>query len=500
MKFIFFIILLFPFAVMSQLQLAKIFSDNMVLQRDETIHIWGKGTPGKKVSVTLAKEEKSVTIGNDSSWSIYLSSQKANAQPQTLLLISGSEQITLNNILIGDIWLCFGQSNMQFSMQEEMHFQDEKLNSSQPLIRFYNPSFMGRTVFGRPFTDSIMNRLNVNDFYTDVDWQNCDSNSVKNMSAIGYYFGKEIVQHQNVPIGLINLSIGGAPIETFIPLDALENSKKFSSRAKGNWLMNNALPGWIKERGRQNFTGNQIRYGDEFGPNHGFKPGFAYAAGIEPILGLPIKGALWYQGESNSQEAQSVNDYDELQKMMVDLYRKKWKKSNIPFYWVQLSSIDTASYKSQLWPEFRNTQRLLLKKIDNSGMAVCSDIGAKNNVHPTNKKAVGERLAKWARYQTYKEKIVPSGPLPLTATYKKGNVVVSFQYTAGGLQTSDGKMLRGFSVDGKNFSDARLEKNTVLVPVPKKPKYIYYAWQPFTDANLVNTEQLPASTFKLALQ
>jgi sialate O-acetylesterase len=130
--------------------------------------------------------------------------------------------------------------------------------------------------------------------------------------------------------------------------------------------------------------------------------------------------------ESNSQEEHSVKEYDELQKMMVDLYRKKWKSSGIPFYWVQLSSIDTASYKSQLWPEFRNTQRLLLKKIDNSGMAVCSDIGAKNNVHPTNKKAVGERLAKWARFQTYKEKIVPSGPLPLTATYKKEMLLFHF--------------------------------------------------------------------------
>src|SRR6478609_2956340 len=137
MKFILSIVFFFPIAVMSQLQLAKLFSDNMVLQRDKPIHIWGTGIPGKKISASLAKEEKTVTIGADSTWEIYLSKQKANAQPQSILLVSGTEQVTLQNILIGDIWLCFGQSNMQFSMQEEMHFQDEKLKCSQPLIRFY---------------------------------------------------------------------------------------------------------------------------------------------------------------------------------------------------------------------------------------------------------------------------------------------------------------------------------------------------------------------------
>jgi len=264
--------------------------------------------------------------------------------------------------------------------------------------------------------------------------------------------------------------------------------------------LNDSLPVWIRERGRQNVGRISNVPADENGKNHPYKPGFAYAAGIEPILGMPIKGVIWYQGEINAQEMERVKEYAALQKLMIDDYRSKWHLPHMPFYWVQLSSIDTNNYKSQLWPEFRNEQRLLLKMVTNGGMAVCSDIGFKNSVHPTDKKTVGERLARWALNKTYQKNIIPSGPLPIKAEYANGIVVISFRYTANGLQTADNKKVRGFSTDGQTDTNAIIQNNKIILSVKKKPAFMYYAWKPYSDANVVNSELLPASTFKLKVQ
>lgn len=306
------------------------------------------------------------------------------------------------------------------------------------------------------------------------------------------------MQHENIPIGLINLAIGGCPIETFINVDALKESNEFSDKINGNWLTNDALPVWIRERGKQNV--GDVKQADPSGPNHGYKPGFAFKTGIQPIINLPIKGIIWYQGESNAQEIERVNEYADLQKLMIKDYRAKWHQPQMPFYWVQLSSIDTAKYKSQLWPQFRDEQRKLLKMIQYGGMAVCSDIGFKNNVHPTNKKAVGERLARWALNKTYGENIIPSGPLPLNAKYENGKISITFQCTGNSLKTSDEKAPRGFSLDGVNETNAIIVDKEIIIETNKKPEFVYYGWKPFTDANLVNAELLPASTFKLKVQ
>jgi sialate O-acetylesterase len=320
------------------------------------------------------------------------------------------------------------------------------------------------------------------------------------MSAVAYYFGEKILHDINVPIGLINLSVGGAPLETFIDKTVLENNKQYSAKANGDWLMNDDLPVWVRERGKQNVGSLQNVPADESGKNHAFKPGFAYSAGIEPMLLMPVKGILCYQGESNAQEIERVNEYAALSKLMVDDYRKKWHIPQLPFYFVQLSSIDTLKYKGQLWPEFRNEQRKLLQLIPNSGMAVCSDIGAKDDVHPANKKDVGERLARWALNKTYGKDIIPSGPLPLSAKYANGKVVISFQYMARGLKTSDGKELKGFSIDGKNEASASIGDSGILILSEKKPEYIYYGWKSFSNGNLINSENLPASTFKIKVE
>lgn len=499
MRFVFLLLLFFPLLITAQLQVAKIFTENMVLQRDKPVRVWGKGLPGKKVEVFFANDKRETTVKNDSAWRIEFGKQEANTITQSIIIRSGDDMIELKNILIGDVWVCLGQSNMEWPMIKEIHFREEIVNSNDPLIRLYNPTYAGKNTFNISFTDSIVQNLTHEKFYKG-QWLSCDSNSFKTMSAVGYYFAKKIIENEKIPLGLINLSIGGAPLESFISADALKGSKRFSDKVKGDWLVNSALPVWVKERGRQNVGGISNLSDDEFGKNHAFKPSFAYKSGIEPILNMPVKGIIFYQGESNAQEIERINEYRELFELMVTDYRKKWLQPQMPVYYVQLSSIDSLKYRSQLWPEFRNEQRRIMDMILYSGMAVCSDIGFKDDVHPTNKKDVGERLARWALNKTYKRNIIPSGPLPQIAKYTNGKIIIVFQYAGIKLITSDGRPVRGFSVDGKNDCKASIQNNTVVISVRERPSFVYYGWKPFTDGNLVNSEKLPASTFKISIQ
>jgi sialate O-acetylesterase len=491
------VLLLSPLLSLAQLQVARIFSDNLVLQRDQPIRIWGKAVPGKKVAVQFAHQTKTAIAKKDSSWSTSLQPQTTNRKPQTLTITSGSERILLNNILIGDVWIASGQSNMEWPMSREMHWKEERKNTSQPLIRFNNPPPAGRSVYGIAYTDSLNSRLTADDFYLWRGWNVCDSSTVSDMSAVAYYFAKTIVESENIPIGIINLSIGGAPIETFISREAMQNNKRFAVKVKGDWLENEHLPEWIRERGRQNVGGKANGQKDELGLNHAYKPGFAYESGIKPLLPFPIKGVLWYQGESNSLEKERVEEYKDLLHLMIDDYRAGWKQPAMPFYWVQLSSIDTTNYKSRYWPQFRDEQRKLLKELKAGGMAVSSDVGFKKDVHPTNKKFVGERLARWALKNEYGKNILPSGPLPVSAKFEKEKVIIRFEYAGEHLKTADGKAVRGFSLDGVTEVEAKVQDSLIVIPVKGKPVHVYYGWKPYTDANLVNEANLPASTFKI---
>nr|WP_293299772.1 sialate O-acetylesterase [Allomuricauda sp.] len=484
--------------IAAQLSLPHFFSDHMVLQRDKPIHFWGKGKPDRLVSVKFFGEVKQVRVAKDSTWSVHFKARDAISIPGTVHFYQGQEKIVLSNMLIGDVWLCIGQSNMEWPMEKETHFEEELKNIGQTSLRFYNPTYAGKNVYGRVFSDSIGKRLQIDRFF-EGNWQLSNSSTVKTMSAVGYYFGKKIGKEEKIPIGLINLAIGGAPLETFISLTTLKNDVRFSGKARKDWIHNNNLPIWVRERATQNTKTAANIPSDSLGPNHAFKPGFAYSAGIEPMLRMPIKGIIWYQGESNAQEIERVQEYADLQELMILDYREKWRIPDLPFYWVQLSSIDSIQYRSQYWPHFRDAQRNLLVRIKHGGMAVSSDIGARNDVHPTNKKDVGERLARWALKDVYGHDVIPSGPLPKKAIYKNGQVIVSFKY-GHGLSVSGRETIKGFSVDGKSPIEAFVVDDNIVIPVSERPDFLYYGWQPWTEANLINSEKLPASTFKVKVK
>jgi sialate O-acetylesterase len=491
--YIFLVLLGCPIFSQAQLQLASPFSDNMVLQRNQTIIIWGKGNPGEKIDAGLGFLAAATKVQVNGSWQIQFPAQAATVTPLQLSLVMGEEKLQFNNILIGDVWLCIGQSNMEWPMSRELHWKTEQQQANQPLIRFLNPPPAGRYVYNVKFKDSLLQRLNEEKFYQWDGWKTTSASTVASMSAVAYYFAKRIQQDVKVPIGLINLSIGGAPLESFIGTDALSADPGFKQKVNGNWMYNDALPVWIRQRGLQNLDSVPFIYGDENGPHHAFKPGFAYKSGILPLKDFPISGVLVYQGESNAEEKERVDEYGKLFSVMVEQYRNNWSRPTLPVYWVQLSSIERP-----LWPAFRDEQRKLLEQIPNTGMAVTTDYGLRNDVHPPNKKIVGERLALWALRDVYAQKIIPSGPLAVAATYKRNKVIVSFK-NADGLKTSDGAPLREIAIDGIASRNITIKKNKLSVAVDKKPQVVSYGWKPYSEGNLVNKAGLPASTFYLKI-
>jgi sialate O-acetylesterase len=494
-----FIWIVFVFSFFSgngQLNLSKIFSDNMVLQRDEPIVIWGKGNPQDLIQVNLdGKIQRTKTLV-DSTWKVKFKAMPASTSAHTLTIQSPDSTIQLQNILLGDVWLCLGQSNMEWPMSKEEHYLEAIQNHKNIPLRFYNPTYAGKNIFGTTFSDSVIQKLHHQSFY-EGQWQVSDTNSFASMSAVAYYFGKEIVENTNIPIGLINLSIGGAPIETFIDPEAMKKHPKFKNKMDGNWLENDYLPEWIRVRAKENVGSKENVPQNTNGKNHAFKPGFAFVAGIQSLTDLPIKGILFYQGESNAQEMDRVLEYRELSILMVEGYRGLWKKKRLPFYFAQLSSIDTLKYKGQFWPLFRNEQRKLMRELPYSGMAVTADHGMKNDVHPRNKKIVGERLALWALKNQYNQNKVTFGPQPLKAVYKESAIEIYFDKP---LFISGSTQVKGFSFNCLPAPSPMISGRKIKIPSPLKPDYVEYGWTPFTDGNLIGKEKLPTSTFRLKIQ
>ncbi|WP_423736329.1 sialate O-acetylesterase [Chitinophaga caseinilytica] len=486
-------LIILPLTAFGQIRISPQWMDHMVLQRGKPVSISGKATPGATVQLSFSGKSASVRTGKDSSWQIRIGPLKANAQPADMRITAGKDTLALKDLLVGDVWLCLGQSNMEFPMRNEAHYAEARQNITRGPVRWYNPTYVGKGIYNQLFSDSLMQLIDNGVFYTGA-WQRCDSASLADMSAVAYYFAEKVTASAGVPVGLVHLAIGGAPLETFVPKEALLADSAFSQKVWGNWLRNPALPDWSRERGRQN-RGHDTTAG---GPAHGYKPGFAFDKGLRELTGNPVAGILFYQGETNAQETARVAEYGRLFDVMMQAYRAFWP--GVPCYFVQLSSIDSSGYRSQLWPQFRDEQRRILQQTPNTGMAVSSDVGARNDVHPTDKRTVGYRLAAWALHDFYKlGNVVPSGPLVEKAVYRQGKIILHFKW-AEGLTVAGGALLKGFSLDGTHPAPASVHGNTVEIPSSAKPAFVYYGWQPFTDANLVNAAGLPASTFRIRIE
>lgn len=479
----------------AQLSVDQPIMNDMVLQRGKLLLLSGKSTPNGKVKINIGAAQKSEhtyvsAVNNKGEWKITIPAHAASFHAFTIAIYSYTDSIVYNNLLWGDVWLCAGQSNMEFPLKNEMHYKSELPIMQNPAIRMYNPSYIGKNRYANPYSDSVKRSLTASKFYNG-SWQILDSVAAPGFSAIGYYFAKIIAQKVKVPIGIINVSVGGSPIEAWMSEASLLANKNFSNKINGSWLTNNNLPVWIRQRGIENIGITNTN------GNHAFKPGFLYEAAIQPLSLLPITGILWYQGESNAQEMERVNEYEALQSIMIDSYRKAWSQTKLPFYFVQLSSIDTAKYKSHFWQAFRAVQYNAFKNGHDIGMVASMDIGAKNDVHPTNKKLVAERLANWALQKQYAIKGVPTITKLVGVTYQNNQVVVAF---SSQVQVLNNQTPLGFSLDGITEAAYTIKDNVVFISASAKPKEVYFGFSPYTSANLVDKDGVPIPSFNTVVK
>lgn len=486
-------------AARAEISLPRVFTDNMVLQRDQPVPIWGKAKVGEKITVEFAGQKNIATADAGGKWKVILNPLAASAAPRTLQV--GGRQFT--NVLVGEVWLAAGQSNMEFPLSREQFAATEIPSATNSLLRLLNFSFAGQYFYAKPFGANEAARQTPEKFYSGA-WQPCSPDAAKEFSAVAYYFGKEVSQKLSVPVGIIHCAVGGSPTEAWIRRGVLESDSELRAMVNGNWLTNAALDDWCRQRGHENLdaslTNGLAVPCDDLGPNHYFKPSFLWDAGPARFAPFALRGVLWYQGESNSLEERRMRQHEKLFPLLVRDWRAAWGE-NLPFLFCQLSSIRTNKYKSAFWPEFRDQQRRFLGTIPNTGMAVTSDLGALDDVHPRNKRDVGHRLALWALAKSYGEKIEFSGPQPQSVKREDQKLVVQFSH-ASRLKTSDGRIARGFEIAGADgvFHDATAElgegKVRLSADEVSQPTAMRYGWKPFSDGNLVSGDGLPASTFE----
>lgn len=462
------------------------YTDQMVLQRDQPLPVSGIANVGEKVTVTIAGQKQETIAGTDGKWSITLSPLTVKDNPCTLTISTPSRTLTYKDVLAGEVWLCSGQSNMAFRVNESVKAeQDEQLGyaGKHPAIRLFDMKPRWETL-PVEWDASVLDSLNRLEYYQDTRWIPCDAASAARFSAVGFAFGRMLADSLQVPVGLILNAVGGSPTEAWVGRKTLEF--EFPGILY-DWKQNDFIQGWVRERASQNIqkATNPLQ-------RHPYEPCYLFEAGIRPLQQYLIKGIIWYQGESN---AHNMEAHEKLFSLLVDNWRHAWK-IDLPFYYVQLSSIDRPS-----WTWFRDNQRQLMSRTPNTGMAVSSDHGDSLDVHPRYKKEVGERLARWALNKTYGHNVTPSGPLFRNVAFSDNAAYVTFDY-ANGLKTSDGQPIRTFEIadqEGLYYpAQAEIHDRKIKVWSEKvsHPRLIRYGWQPFTRANLVNGEGIPASTFR----
>jgi sialate O-acetylesterase len=476
------VLLFFNQLACAELKLPAVFGDNMVLQQQQRVPVWGWSEPGAEVIVKFSGQIKTTHADASGKWVVRLARLKASADPQTLTIESGPT-VSFTNVLVGEVWLCSGQSNMEKPIGEQpgqkpvFNYVAELAGSDYPQIRLFK-------------IDRVLSASPLADLQTSSGWRSCNSNSLEGtkFSAAAYFFGREIHTNLDVPVGLVESSWGGTKIEPWTPPVGFEQVPSLAQLATPKIPLDKI-------------------------PNT--TPTVIYNAMIAPIAGFAIRGALWYQGESNCMGG--TNDYDYrtyASKMiaMVDGWRAVWDEGDFPFYFVQIAPFKYYSGKiprvpsPQTLPEFWTIQSHAARCLRNSGIVVTTDlVNDLDDIHPSDKQDVGHRLALLARNKTYGQNIVSSGPTLWDMKIKGDRIVLTFNHDDGGLISKDGGPLTWFTIagaDGKFVpAEARIVGGTVEVFAQgiKDPAAVRFAWDETAQPNLVNGAGLPAEPFRTDL-
>lgn len=488
-----------------EVSLPNMLSSHMVLQRGRPIHLWGWADPGEEVTATLREATATTKADNIGHWSLYLPPQKAGGPYQ--VKISSSNQIVLDDVLIGDVWFASGQSNMEFPLlgfpgnAEMQNGAEEIRNANQPNLRLLHirtraSSFPLQNVNDGPNQSPTMQSSE------DNSWTPCTPETAAKFSAVAYLFGREISNKEHVPIGLIDSTWGGTPVESWISLDSIAADASLMP-VFAQWADKSRdevdVPRMMQAEKREDEAAKaagQPLLKHPWHPNlDSWDPSWLYNAMVAPAVNYPIEGVIWYQGESNS-DINRASLYERLFPTLIQDWRRQWREGDFPFLFVQISSFRSTS--SENWPIVREAQRRTLGLI-NTGMAVTIDIGNPDNVHPSYKQDVAARLALAARRIAYNEQVEDSGPMLRDTAVEGSTVRVWFDH-ANGL-TAKGGAPAGFEIAGDDHrfarAEARIEGGSIVVSSSqvKNPRYVRYGWLNAPTVNLFNAEGLPASPF-----
>jgi len=479
----------------AQVTLPKIISSHMVMQRDLPVHVWGMAAPGQSVTVAFRGESRSVSADPLGHWSAYLKPAGAGG-PFTLTITPGpapnqsssEPAITLDDIMVGDVWVASGQSNMEFPLSRADTAAQDLPSATNPLIRLL--------MIPKRAADYAMP-----DVETD-GWTRSNPDTAKEFSAVAWYFAREIAARQHVTIGLIDATWGGTVGESWVRLTALGEDASlgpiFVVRGKMTDKAADAVAEERYEKQQQDeakAAGKPIPQFPWHPPLNSWGPGLLWNGMIAPLTPLPIRGVLWYQGESNSALAR-VHSYDRVMRTLIEDWRRQWAVGDFPFLYVQISNFKSTPLED--WAELREQQVRTLQ-MRNTAMAVTIDIGNPDDVHPTDKLDVGLRLARAARALNYGEDIEYSGPIFRQATPESGSIRVWFDHAKG--LNAKGGTITGFEVaaqDGKYMAaTATIDSSTVIASSPDVPApvYVRYGWANSPQCNLFNGDGLPASPF-----
>ncbi len=482
----------------ADLKVAAVFSDHMVLQRDKPVPVWGWAKPGEKITVDFAGQKQTGTANDKGLWMIKLNALTVSAESRELVVRSDADQagIKISDVLVGEVWLGSGQSNMAMQVSRCNDFEAEKAAADLPLVRMFKEN------------STASAKLNPD---AKGSWAVTSAKTVGDFSATLYFFGRAIHKELKIPVGLINSSVGGTPIESWIAAEtqsrvpalkqAHEAEVKFynsvdEEKLKANYAK--ALAKWNDQAAKAKAEGkpaprkpqdplaNRARRG---------APGGLFNGKIHPLIPYAIRGVLWYQGEANSADTKAALYEHQLATLVRD-WRSRWGEE-LPFAWVQLPNFNRPG---EGWSVVREGMLKTLQ-LPKTGMAITLDIGDPKDIHPKNKQDVGQRLALWALGTVYgKTDVATSGPLPDKHTVRGSEIVVSFTHADGGLKAKgDLKEFEIAGEDGKWVSaDARIDGETVVVSSSdvKKPVAVRYAWTANPTACLFNGRGLPASPFR----
>ena len=470
------------------LALSPLYTDGMVIQRNKPIVFRGKANAGETVKVNFNGHMLSAMTNDAGKWKITFPAEEAGG-PYKAQISTKKEKLTIKDIYVGEVWLCSGQSNMELPVNAvQSRTQDLNEADSQTHLHLFNMSAIYPTT-AVAWSTNACDSVNRHQYLHIGPWRNCSRESLDGFSAVAYHFGKKLADSLQVPVGIICNAVGGTTTESWIDRHTLEQRMPAILR---DWYHGDFGMKWARERALQNISVSKNPL-----QRHPYAPAYMFETGMLPLKGYSIKGIVWYQGESN---AHNMELHERLFPMLQKSWRNFFHDPELPFYFVQLSSLNRPS-----WPRFRDSQRRMASRLRNTWMAVTTDVGDSLDVHYTNKKPVGERLGLQALHHSYDYNIESDGPICHSVSAKDNGLELQFIHAKS--LSAKGSRLIGFEVAGADGiyypAEAQItSSNTILVRSSSvtRPLYVRYGWQPFTRANLVNEVGLPCSTFQWAVK